>query len=293
MSFEIRFWGVRGSVPSPGPETAEVGGNTSCVEVVAGDTRIILDAGTGMRRLGNSLLARGPVDATVLLSHVHWDHIQGIPFFAPVYVPGSKLSFVAGAGAMPLRDALHAQMRKPHFPVDMDDLPSRLAFTDVRDRAKFDVGSVNVTAAKANHPDAVYAYRLEHEGRVIVYATDTEHYACVDPRLAKLCEGADVLIYDAQYLPDEYSGNLGPTRVGWGHSTWEAGVALARSAGAKQLVLFHHDPMRTDDGVRAIEQLAAGAFGDVGTVKAAREGASIVLPASPRVEDAAHGSEAA
>jgi phosphoribosyl 1,2-cyclic phosphodiesterase len=274
MAFEIKFWGVRGSVPSPGPETAEVGGNTSCVEVRAGDTRIVLDAGTGMRQLGNALLARGPVEANVLLSHVHWDHIQGIPFFAPVYVPGSKLSFVAGAGAMPLREALHAQMRKPHFPVDLEDLPANLSFSDVRDRAKFDVGAVKVTAAKANHPDAVYAYRLEHEGRSIVYATDTEHYACVDPRLAQLCDGADVLIYDAQYLPDEYAGVRGPTRVGWGHSTWEAGVALCKAAGVKQLVLFHHDPSRTDEGVRGIESLARAAHGNV---IAAREGATLTV----------------
>lgn len=278
MTFDIRFWGVRGSVPSPGPETAAVGGNTSCVEVVAGDTRIVLDAGTGLRRLGNALLAKGaPVEATVLLSHVHWDHIQGIPFFAPVYVPGSKLRFVAGASSMPLREALHAQMRKPHFPVDMDDLPSRLAFDDVRDRARFDVGEVHVTTARANHPDAVYAYRLEHQGRAIVYATDTEHYSCVDPRLVQLAAGADVLIYDAQYLPDEYAGLRGPTRVGWGHSTWEAGVALARAAGVKQLVLFHHDPMRTDEGVAAIEETTRGAFAN--TI-AAREGLEISVAAA-------------
>jgi phosphoribosyl 1,2-cyclic phosphodiesterase len=276
MTIDIRFWGVRGSVPSPGPETAEVGGNTSCVEVVAGDTRIILDAGTGMRRLGNQLLARGPVDATVLLSHVHWDHIQGIPFFAPVYVPGSKISFVSGAGAMPLRDALHAQMRKPHFPVDMNDLPSHLSFDDLRDKAKTQIGDVAVTLTKANHPDAVYAYRLEHEGRSVVYATDTEHYSCVDQRLVTLARDADVLIYDAQYLPDEYAGKNGPTRVGWGHSTWDAGVELARAAGVGKLVLFHHDPMRTDDGVRAIEALARGEFKE--TV-AAREGLELTLGA--------------
>lgn len=282
MSFLIKFWGVRGSVPSPGPETALVGGNTSCVEVVlpgagtaGGDQRIILDGGTGLRRLGNQLLGLGrPVDATVLLSHVHWDHIQGIPFFTPIYVPGTKLRFVTGQGERPLREALHTQMKKPHFPVDMNDLPSHLAFDDVRDKARIQVGEVSVTLAKANHPDAVFAYRLEHEGRSIVYATDTEHYSCVDQRLVALARDADVLIYDAQYLPDEYAGKAGPTRVGWGHSTWDAGVELAKAAGVGKLVLFHHDPMRTDDGVRAIEAMAQGEFQE--TV-AAREGLEIAL----------------
>ncbi len=288
MSMTIRFWGVRGSVPSPGPETALVGGNTSCVELVARDGtsgsdqehRVVLDAGTGLRRLGNALLASGrAVDATVLLSHVHWDHIQGIPFFAPIYLPGTRLRFVGGS-TLPVREALHAQMRKPHFPVDMGDVAAQLAFEDVRDRARFDAGPVAVTAARANHPDAVFAYRLEHGGRSVVYATDTEHYACVDPRLVALARGADVLIYDAQYLPEEYAGEVGPTRVGWGHSTWEAGVALAHAAGVGKLVLFHHDPSRTDDGVRAIEARAQEAFR--GEVVAAREGDAIELGAAAR-----------
>ncbi|MBI2394769.1 MAG: MBL fold metallo-hydrolase [Deltaproteobacteria bacterium] len=276
MSFTIKFWGVRGSVPSPGPETAEVGGNTSCVEVVAGEQRIILDAGTGLRRLGNHLMTRGPVEATVLLSHVHWDHIQGVPFFTPIYVPGTRLRFVSGQGGTPLREALHAQMRRPHFPVDMGDLPSQLAFDELRDKSRLQLGDVSVTLAKANHPDAVHAFRVEHQGRAIVYATDTEHYSCVDQRLVALARDADVLVYDAQYLPDEYAGTIGPTRVGWGHSTWEAGVQLARAAGVGKLVLFHHDPMRTDEGVRAIEALAQDAFGEA---VAAREGLEIAVGA--------------
>ena len=275
MSFKIRFWGVRGSVPSPGPETAEVGGNTSCVEVIAGEQRIILDGGTGLRRLGNTLLGQH-VDATVLLSHVHWDHIQGIPFFTPIYVPGTNLRFISGQNTTPLREALHAQMRRPHFPVDMNDLPAHLAFEELRERARTRIGDVSVTLTKANHPDAVYAFRLEHEGRAIVYATDTEHYSCVDQRLVSLARDADVLIYDAQYLPDEYAGKKGPTRVGWGHSTWEAGAELARAAGVGKLVLFHHDPMRTDEGVHAIEAMTRDAFKDS---VAAREGMELVVGA--------------
>jgi phosphoribosyl 1,2-cyclic phosphodiesterase len=275
MTLSIRFWGVRGSCPSPGPETARVGGNTSCVEVLAGESRIVLDAGTGLRGLGGALLAKGkPVDLTVLLSHVHWDHIQGLPFFAPIYAPATKLTIAGGAPGTPLGESLHRQMSAPSFPVDWNALPSRIETVEMRDGSRMRVGDAMVTVARANHPDAVLAYRIEHGGRSVVYATDTEHYACVDPRLVSLARDADVLIYDAQYLPEEYAGQAGPSRVGWGHSTYEAGAALARVAGAARLVLFHHDPARTDEGVAAIEERAREQFEDV---VAAREGMAIDL----------------
>ena len=275
MSLSIRFWGVRGSCPSPGPDTALVGGNTSCVEIVAGETRIALDAGTGLRAMGGALLREGrKVDLTVLLSHVHWDHIQGLPFFAPIYMPGSRLTLAGGATTTPLRDSLRRQMSAPNFPVDWNDLPSTIDYAELRDGSRMQVGEAEVRVARANHPDAVFAYRVEHEGRSVVYATDTEHYSCVDPRLLSLARGADVLIYDAQYLPEEYAGQIGMSRVGWGHSTYEAGAALARAAGVSRLVLFHHDPSRTDQGVAAIEERAHDAFDDV---VAAREGMTIEL----------------
>jgi phosphoribosyl 1,2-cyclic phosphodiesterase len=277
MSMQIRFWGVRGSIASPGPDTVRAGGNTSCVEVMVGETRLVLDAGTGMRRLGASLMSSGAVEATVLLSHLHWDHIQGIPFFTPLYSPSTKLQFVAGAGATPLRDSLKRQMSAPNFPVSLDDVPAQLTFSEVRDRERFTVGDARIVVAKANHPDAVHAYRIEHGGRSIVYATDTEHYACVDQRLVSLARDADVLIYDAQYLPEEYSGEVGPSRVGWGHSTYEAGIALARAAGVSRLVLFHHDPTRSDDGLDELEERARRSFPDA---VAAREGAVLELETS-------------
>ena len=281
----IRFWGVRGSVASPGPETAFYGGNTSCVEVRAGATRLVLDAGTGLRALGRAWLAEGaPVDATVLLSHVHWDHIQGIPFFGPIYVPGTRLRLVAGATTTPLADTLRRQMSAPVFPVDLADVPASLSFDEVRDRAVVEIGEARVTVARLNHPDAVHAYRIDHGGRSIVYATDTEHYACVDRRLAALAAGADVLVYDAQYLPEEYAGDAGPSRVGWGHSTYEAGAALAHAAGVQQLVLFHHDPARSDDAVRDIERRAQALH--PGAV-AAREGLVVEAGARARPASAA------
>jgi phosphoribosyl 1,2-cyclic phosphodiesterase len=213
----------------------------------------------------------------VLLSHVHWDHVQGIPFFSPIYMPGTKLHFVGGVSGTKLRGALEKQMTTPMFPVEWNDLPAAMEYAQVRDRQRVAVGSAEVTVARANHPDAVFAYRIDHEGSSVVYATDTEHYACVDHRLVSLAKGADVLIYDAQYLPEEYAGISGMSKVGWGHSTYAAGIELARAAGVKKLVLFHHDPTRTDAGVREVEALAKRAYD--GDVSAAREGSRIVLGA--------------
>ena len=277
MTMTVRFWGVRGSIATPGPETAKVGGNTSCVEVIAGGSRLVLDAGTGLRRLGNELMKQGNVDVTLLLSHVHWDHIQGLPFFAPLYAPGTRVHVVSGANGTPTRDVLRRQMSAPTFPVDLHDVPASLSYLEVRDRQRFVAGEAEVTAMRANHPDQVYAYRIEHRGSSVVYATDTEHYRCVDPRLASLARGADVLIYDAQYLPSEYAGEGGMPRVGWGHSTWEAAVELARAAGVGQLVLFHHDPSRSDEAVMAIEAAAQSQFSDV---VAACEGMALTVGAA-------------
>lgn len=273
---EIELFGVRGSIASPGPETAAVGGNTSCVEVRCGATRIILDAGTGIRRLGDALAAKGgAVSATLLLSHLHWDHIQGLPFFVPAYLPSSELTIVGGQnGVMSLGETLAHQMTAPVFPVRLDELGARIALREVRHGEVFAVGDATVRAAKLNHPGGVLAYRIEHAGRSVVYATDTEHYACVDPTLRALAEGADVLVYDAQYTPEEYRGDVGPSKVGWGHSTFAAGAELARAAGVGQLVLFHHDPRRTDEGVAEVERRARELFA---SSVAAREGMRIVL----------------
>jgi phosphoribosyl 1,2-cyclic phosphodiesterase len=271
----IRFWGVRGSIASPGPDTALVGGNTSCVEVVCGKTRIVLDAGTGMRGLGNHLLAeKQSLDVTLLLSHFHWDHIQGLPFFVPVYMKQTELTIVGGAnGIMSVRETLEHQMAAPVFPVRLDEVGARIATREVKFGESFDIGEAKVIVGRGNHPGGVVAYRIEHEGKSIVYATDTEHYACVDPALRTLCEGADVLVYDSQYSPEEYKG-----KVGWGHSTYVAGADLARSAGASSYVLYHHDPARSDAGVAAFEERARELYAPS---IAAREGMVIDLGSPP------------
>jgi phosphoribosyl 1,2-cyclic phosphodiesterase len=281
----VRFWGVRGSIASAGPSTAFVGGNTSCVEVRCGDRLIILDAGTGLRALGESLARGGEaVDATLLLSHVHWDHIQGFPFFAPAYSPASRIAIHAGCGdgtGRGVREALAAQMRAPHFPVGLDALRAQLTFAPVRGGDRLAIGEATVRAAQARHPGGCLAYRIEHEGRSLVYATDTEHPegGALDEELAALADGADVLVYDAQYTPAEYEGaGPGPCRRGWGHSTADEGVRLARAAGVGRLILFHHDPAHDDAEVARIESEARAAWP---SVEAAREGR--VLALGPRL----------
>jgi phosphoribosyl 1,2-cyclic phosphodiesterase len=273
---EVRFWGVRGSIASPGPLTQGVGGNTSCVEVRTRDGVFVFDAGTGLRDLGNDLLARGVTNATVLLSHFHWDHIQGLPFFVPAYVPGFELKVLGGThDGSGIRAALESQMKTPGFPISFADLPSRIELGQVRSKEWVELApNVRVKALKLNHPGGSFGYRLECDGQAIVYATDTEHYACVDPELVKLAQGADVLIYDAQYTPEEYAGSRGPSRVGWGHSTYVAAAEIARAADVGRLALFHHDPSRTDAQVREVETKTQALFL---STQAAREGESIVL----------------
>jgi phosphoribosyl 1,2-cyclic phosphodiesterase len=276
MSLTVRFWGVRGSVPAPGPQTAAVGGNTSCVELRFGDEIIVLDAGTGLRGLGERLVAAGrPVALSVLFSHVHWDHIQGFPFFPALFRSSTELALYGRPDEGSLESALARQMTWPSFPVQLDAVPASLRYGSFELERPFAVGSAIVRAARLNHPNGVIAYRIEHDGRAVVYATDTEHYAeRIDEKLLGLAEGADLLIYDAQYTPEEYAGVIGGSRAGWGHSTWVEGVRLARAAGVGSLVLFHHDPSHDDAAVAAIEQAAQTVL--PGTV-AAREGLEIHL----------------
>lgn len=281
----IRFWGVRGSIAAPGAQTAKVGGNTSCVEVVCGsgqtgaETRIVLDAGTGLRGLGDRLLAdgalaQGGVKLNLLLSHYHWDHIQGLPLFTPLYLPSTQLS-VYGPGFGGGVDAvLRAQMKAPVFPVEYAELASRIQTADLAAGQQTPIGDALVRTAKLNHPGGVFGYRIDHAGHSLVYATDTEHYACPDPALISLCRDADVLIYDSMYLPEEYRGETGASRVGWGHSTFEAAAEIARAAGVRQLVLFHHDPARDDWAVVELEARARELFPNT---SAAREGQCFTL----------------
>ncbi len=279
---QIRFWGVRGSIPTPGSGAVRYGGNTSCVEVEAGPSRLILDAGTGLRLLGDAAASqRGSTrEYTLFLSHLHWDHIQGLPFFKPLYQESTKIRIYGPrVGEGSLTEILNTQMRPPGFPVRLTEFGARIEFHELGDGDAVAVGDVRVTTARLNHPGGVLGYRVEWQDRALAYATDTEHYSCPDPKLVALARRADTLIYDAMYLPEEYRGDVGYARVGWGHSTFEAGAAVARAAGVGRLVLFHHDPARTDT---EMDQLVDRASRHFAAVSAAREGTSIELvPVDP------------
>jgi phosphoribosyl 1,2-cyclic phosphodiesterase len=278
MTIHIRFWGVRGSVAAAGERTAGVGGNTSCVEVAHDGHTVIFDAGTGLRALGADLLRRArPVEAHVFVSHFHWDHIQGFPFFAPAYVPGSRLAIY---GVEDVRAAFERQMKPPHFPVGLDAMRATLAFATIGPGHEVNLGHARVRAGAARHPNGCLAFRFVADGRSVVYATDTEHDPTtgeLDPRLLELARGTDVLIYDAQYTEEEYA-----SRHGWGHSTAAEGARLARAAGVGQLVLFHHDPSHDDEAIERIEREARALFP---CTTAAREG--LVMELSPAAEHAA------
>jgi len=250
----LRFWGVRGSTPTPQVENLTFGGNTSCVEIrTAANESIILDAGSGIRKLGQCLMkeaAGKPLDIKLFLTHFHWDHIQGLPFFAPIYGPPNRVSFYTGVPGRPLQEVLEGQMAKPYFPVDFDQVAAKREFNVIEPGGSVETGGMKVIPFPLNHPQNATGYRVEVDGAVIVYATDYEHgNAKLDDTLRRYADGADILICDAQYAPSEYE-----THKGWGHSTWLNGVHVARDCRVRQLFLFHHDPTHDDQHMMRITE---------------------------------------
>lgn len=258
------FWGVRGSIPTPGPQTARIGGNTSCVEVVCDRTRVVFDAGTGLRLLGAKVAPEKPLTLHLFFSHVHWDHIQGFPFFAPAFVPGNTLHMYGAANSRgTIESAMAGQMEFPNFPVKLNQLASDLVFHDITPGDVIELeGGVVVRSAPGTHPGGVLAYRVDYDGGSVVYATDTEHHPSqIDRRLVELAMDADLLIYDSMYTPEEYDGRHdGRSRVGWGHSTYLEGARIAEAARVSKYVLFHHDPEQSDDDVAEKERRARELF---------------------------------
>jgi phosphoribosyl 1,2-cyclic phosphodiesterase len=255
----VRFWGVRGTIPTPGPETCRYGGNTACVEVRAGGELLILDAGTGIRKLGQALSGSGvPIHGTLLISHAHWDHIHGLPFFAPAMTAGNRFRVYGSAGCGPhMRSILAGQMESPYFPLSLDDLPDTLEFHELQ-HDSIDIGRVKVRTLPLHHPGLALGFRVEAFGRSVVYATDQEPFAAgngaepaLDPRLLQFASGADLLICDAQYTAEEYRQH-----VGWGHSSVTDAVRLALASRVGRLALFHYDPERDDASVDALLQIA-------------------------------------
>jgi phosphoribosyl 1,2-cyclic phosphodiesterase len=255
----IRFWGVRGSIPCPGPETVRYGGNTSCVEIRCGRRLLIFDGGSGLRPLGNALVAGGrPVDVDLFYSHTHLDHIVGLPFFAPAYSAGNRIRFWAGhlKPDSDIKAVLDKMMSAPLFPVPIDIFEARLDFRDfVAGETLAPYNGIKMVTAPLNHPNGATGYRIEYGGKSVAYITDTEHHAGrSDPEVLRLMEHVDVAIYDSTYTDEEYARHRH-----WGHSTWEEGVRLARKAHVKQLVIFHHDPGHTDTIMDEIAAAAAKA----------------------------------
>lgn len=281
---KLKFWGVRGSVPSGSRQTAGVGGNTTCLEIRCRDSLIILDSGTGIRDLGRLLLKQPPVKAKVFFTHVHWDHIQGWPFFAPLYVKENAFEIYGGSSwPTTIEEILKKQMQPPFFPVEMDLMSASMKFYDLQPGSVVRGDCYEVSLARLNHPSSSYAYRIDSEGQSIVFATDTEHYKDrLDTGLLDLAREADLLIYDCQFTPSEYYGLNGCIpRIGWGHSTMQEGVKFAKAANVKQLILFHHDPSHDDDVIQKIEAEARTLFSNS---TAAYEGMEIDLgrPETPR-----------
>jgi phosphoribosyl 1,2-cyclic phosphodiesterase/DNA-binding response OmpR family regulator len=277
------FWGTRGSIATPGRSTVRYGGNTSCIEVrSARGTLVIVDCGTGARPLGQKLMsasAKG-LRGHILISHTHWDHIQGIPFFAPLFLPGNEWNIYGPRGLdQSLRETLAGQMQYTYFPVTPDQFGATISYHDLVE-GTFNIDDIKVSTRYLNHPALTLGYRLEADGAMIVYCCDHEPYSRIlasgqgefvgqDLRHAEFVHGADLLIHDAQYTAAEY-----PAKIGWGHSSVEYAVKLGQHAHVKRLVLTHHDPLRNDD---AIDHVVEG-------IRARLQGTATPLKVSAAVE---------
>lgn len=274
--FHIKFWGVRGSIPCPGANTVRYGGNTSCIEMKVGSQRLIFDGGTGIRILGESLLSQLPVEGHIFFTHSHWDHIQGFPFFVPAFIKGNlfKIYAIPAPNGATMQQRLHDQMLHPNFPVPLQIMQAQLHFYDLEIGESLQLGDVTVETARLNHPGEAIGYRINWRGLTAAYITDTEHFPNrLDENVLRLSRNADVVIIDATYTDEEYY-NKKSSKIGWGHSTWQEAVKIAKAANVKQLVLFHHDPSHDDNFLDNIGEKASLAFPH--TILA-REGLSLEL----------------
>ena len=304
---KVRFWGVRGSIPVPGKVTARYGGNTSCVEVrPRNGAPIIIDAGTGLRRLGKSLMEEafreGKGKASILISHTHWDHVQGLPFFSPLYRAGNEVNIFARQRDMHLEAVFSAQNQAPYFPVPLSAMHADMRFHEVLEGAKFEIGDAKISCTQLNHPWIAIAYRVDVDGASVAYCSDTApmtdvllgtkfiaqmsideplapavaaELAVMRRGLIELARGVDLLIYDTQFTKEEYR-----QRPHWGHSHPDDAIAVAREAGVKRLCLFHHAPLRSDDDndrILAQYRSVVTAQGDAFELHSAYEGLEIAL----------------
>jgi phosphoribosyl 1,2-cyclic phosphodiesterase len=287
MSLRLKFWGVRGSIPVPGPRTLRAGGNTPCVEVRAGGRLIVLDCGSGLRELGLAWMGEFSdcgIEADVFVTHTHWDHIQGWPFFLPAYHPRNRFRIHSahGVGAG-FENVFKHQMGHNYFPVEIADMAARIEFSQMS--KPLSLGGGRITHHFTNHPGVDLAYRLDFPGSSVVYLTDHECHRSLgnesdfftgeDRKIAAFCRGADILVCDAQYGDEDYR-----SKRGWGHSRWRDTVDLAAASGVRRLALFHHDPGRSDDDLDRVESEAGALARSVAgplEVCVAREGQEMSL----------------
>jgi phosphoribosyl 1,2-cyclic phosphodiesterase len=246
QEFFVKFWGVRGSIACPGPSTLKYGGNTSCIEVRCGDYNFIFDAGTGLKKLGDSLPPNAPLNYDIFLTHTHFDHLNGFPFFKPAYSAASRLKIWAGhlrPNNRSIEEEIRNLMDRPFFPITVDIMAATLIFNDFEYGETLQISpQITLRTAKLNHPDGATGYRVEFDNRSICYVTDTEHVpGKPDENIINLIRDADLVIYDCNFTDAEFEHYRG-----WGHSTWQEGVRLCKLANAKKLVVFHHDPSHDD-----------------------------------------------
>ena len=254
---KVTFYGTRGSIAVPDPDFVQFGGNTSCILLTSDNGRIaIFDAGTGIRKLGNDLLARSHEqydNIFIALSHTHWDHIQGFPFFRPAYDPDRHFTItIIGRDSQTtnLEDIFSMHMQREYFPVPLEKMGARMTFfAPETTHYTTPITGNKVVTLRHNHPGGAYSYRIEGEGKIFVYCTDVEHVDGIDPNIVALSRNADLLIHDAQFTPEEMKD-----KKGWGHSSWEQAVEVAEQAGVKKLALFHHDPEHTDSFLFRMEE---------------------------------------
>ena len=304
----VRFWGVRGSYPTPGAETVKYGGNTASVEIRAGERTILLDAGTGIISLGRELVKRKTHEILLLFSHLHHDHTQGFPFFLPAYLPQTKLHIFGPDGTHEsLLHVLEHNQSAETFPVRLREMASSKDIQSVGESQiiVWDESGVRMTETTAGvgedavvirmhksyaHPGSVFVYRVMWQGRSIVYATDTEGYVGTDRRLVQFARGADMLIHDAQYQDDHYWGQWAgfPSTQGYGHSTVSMACEVAASTRVGQLILFHHDPSYPDAMLDGMEAFARSRFPES---KTAFEGMEIHLRHAKKITDGLQSSD--
>jgi phosphoribosyl 1,2-cyclic phosphodiesterase len=289
----VQFWGTRGSLPKPGRNTVRYGGNTSCVQVISpGGSLVVIDCGTGAHDLGQSLItnAKGPLRGNILISHTHWDHIQGFPFFEPLFLPGGEWNVYGPAGlGESLRDTLAGQMHHAYFPVKLDALGASIHYHDLTE-GTFEIDDIRITTRYLNHPTLTLGYRLEMDAICVVYSCDHEPYSrnpghvqplsARDRRHSEFFQGADLVIHDAQYTDAEYA-----RRKGWGHGTVEYASEIGQLAGVKRMAFTHHEPLRTDE---ELDQIVKSVRADLKAkqsimeVFAAAEGQVVELHATPQ-----------